>query len=81
MSRDILAIDVGTSALKIGVFSPDLEKRCEASAATHPHIYDRGKADIEPAAWWEALRECCADASRQPCRRRRRLPVRDHARD
>jgi sugar (pentulose or hexulose) kinase len=31
MKRDILAIDVGTTAFKIGVFSPDLEKRCEAS--------------------------------------------------
>ena len=63
MSRDILAIDVGTSALKIGVFSPDLEKRCEAQCAYAPHIYDRGKADIEPEVWWEALRECCAEVA------------------
>jgi xylulokinase len=63
VSGDILAIDVGTSALKIGVFSPDLDKRCEAQRTYAPHIYDRGKAEIEPAAWWEALRECCADTS------------------
>ncbi len=63
MSRDILAIDVGTTALKIGVFSPDLDKRCEAQRTYAPHIYDRGKADIEPAAWWEALRECCAECA------------------
>jgi sugar (pentulose or hexulose) kinase len=63
VSRDILAIDVGTSALKIGVFSPDLEKRCEAQCAYAPHIYDRGKADIEPEVWWEALRECCAEVA------------------
>jgi len=63
VSRDILAIDVGTSGLKIGVFSPDLEKRCEARRAYTPHIYDRGKADIEPEAWWEALRECCAEVA------------------
>ena len=63
MSRDILAIDVGTSALKIGVFGPDLDKRCEARRTYAPHIYDRGKADIEPAAWWEALRECCAECA------------------
>ena len=61
MSRDILGIDVGTSALKIGVFGPDLDLRCEARRTYAPHFYDRGKADIEPGAWWEALRECCAE--------------------
>jgi len=34
VSRDILAVDVGTTALKLGVFSPELEKRCEPPAAT-----------------------------------------------
>jgi xylulokinase len=63
VSPDILAIDVGTSALKIGVFSPDLEQRGEAQRAYAPHIYDHGKADIEPEAWWEALRECCAQVA------------------
>jgi xylulokinase len=61
MNRDILAIDVGTSALKIGVFSTDLEPRCEARRTYAPHLYDHGKADIEPETWWEALRECCAE--------------------
>lgn len=60
--RDILAIDVGTTAMKLGVFSPDLEKRCEVSRSYEVHIYDRGKADIEPEKWWQALRECCHDA-------------------
>jgi xylulokinase len=63
MSSDILAIDVGTSALKIGVFGPDLDLRCEAKRTYAPHIYDRGKADIEPATWWEALRGCCAECA------------------
>jgi sugar (pentulose or hexulose) kinase len=61
--RDILAIDVGTSALKLGVFGPDLDRRCEAQRAYSPHIYDRGKADIDPEVWWEALRECCREVS------------------
>ncbi len=61
MSDDILAIDVGTSALKVGVFSADLEMRCEARRSYAPRIYDGGKADFDPEAWWEALRECCAD--------------------
>jgi len=63
MSGDILGIDVGTSALKVGVFSPGLEQRSEARRTYAPHIYDRGKADIEPEAWWEALRECCAEVA------------------
>jgi glycerol kinase len=43
MKRDILAIDVGTTAFKIGVFSPDLEKRCEASREYEINLYDRGE--------------------------------------
>jgi xylulokinase len=61
VTRDILAIDVGTSAMKLGVFSPTLEKRSEARRAYDPHVYDNGKADIAPEAWWGALRECCAE--------------------
>jgi xylulokinase len=61
MTRDILAIDVGTSALKLGVFTPHLEQRCEARRAYEPHVYDHGKADIAPEVWWEALYDCCAD--------------------
>ena len=61
MTRDILAIDVGTSAMKLGVFSPELEKRSEARRAYDPHVHDRGKAEIAPDLWWQALRECCLD--------------------
>ena len=64
VTRDILAVDVGTSALKLGVFGPDLEKRCETQRAYEPHLYDRGKADIEPETWWQALREGCAEVQR-----------------
>lgn len=61
MTGDILAVDVGTSALKLGVFGPDLEKRGETRRGYEPHLYDRGKADIDPEIWWHALRECCAE--------------------
>lgn len=61
MSLDILAVDVGTTAFKLGVFSPTLEKRCEAARRYDVHVYNRGKADIEPEKWWQALRECCAE--------------------
>lgn len=61
MSPDILALDVGTSALKAGVFGPQLEKRCEAHRAYQPRLYDRGSADVDPETWWQALRACCAE--------------------
>jgi sugar (pentulose or hexulose) kinase len=60
--RDILAIDVGTSGLRLGVFGPSLDKRFEARRSYKPHIYDRGKADIDPKVWWSALCDCCAEA-------------------
>jgi len=59
--RDILALDVGTTAFKMGVFSPELEKRCESARRYDVHVYDRGKADIEPEKWWQALQECCEE--------------------
>jgi len=59
--RDILAIDVGTTAFKIGVFSPDLERRCETSRSYQINLYDHGKADIEPEKWWWALRDSCVE--------------------
>ncbi|MCL5103624.1 MAG: FGGY family carbohydrate kinase [Armatimonadetes bacterium] len=57
--RDILALDVGTTAFKMGLFGPDLEKKLEI---THPYaanFYGGGKADIEPEKWWGALQACC----------------------
>jgi sugar (pentulose or hexulose) kinase len=64
MKRDILAVDVGTSAFKLAVFSAGLEQRCEAARPVEAHVYDEGKADIEPEKWWQALRECCAEVKR-----------------
>lgn len=63
MSGDILAVDVGTSALKLGVFSATLDQRAEARRAYEPHVYGGGKADIEPETWWAALRECCREVA------------------
>ena len=57
--RDILSIDVGTTTFKMAVFSPDLKKKYETSRNYEVHLYDRGKADIDPEKWWQALRECC----------------------
>lgn len=61
MTRDILAIDIGTSGLKLGVFSPDLQRRRVARRSYSPHLYDDGRADIDPQVWWDAIRSCCAE--------------------
>jgi len=61
VSRDILAVDVGTTAFKLGVFSPAMEKRCEAARRYDVNVYGQGRADIEPAKWWQALGECCRE--------------------
>ena len=65
MKRDILSLDVGTTTFKLGVFTSALEKKCEASRAYDVHVYDQGKADIEPEKWWKALRECCTEVRGQ----------------
>ncbi len=62
MKRDILAVDVGTTAFKLAVYAPDLERRWETSRRYDVNVYDGGKADIEPEKWWQALRACCAEA-------------------
>ena len=56
---DILAIDVGTTMFKLGVFSQDMKKKAETSVCYEINLYGGGKSDIEPDKWWEALRECC----------------------
>lgn len=58
---NILAIDVGTTAFKIGVFTPHLEKLYTASRRYEVNYYDQGKADIEPEKWWQALQDCCQE--------------------
>jgi sugar (pentulose or hexulose) kinase len=63
MRRDILAIDVGTSGLKLGVFGPDLEERAIARRVYDINLYDRDKADVAPTTWWTAIREACAEVA------------------
>lgn len=62
MSRDILAVDVGTTALKLGVFSAELELRWETARRYEVHVYDGGKADIHPEEWWGAFADACREA-------------------
>ncbi len=60
---DILAVDVGTSALKLGVFGSDLALRRGAQRSYEPHLYGQGWADVDPGVWWRALRACCAEVA------------------
>ncbi len=58
---DILSIDVGTTTFKMGVFSPGLELKALTTRDYEVHLYDQGKADIDPQKWWDALRSCCQE--------------------
>jgi sugar (pentulose or hexulose) kinase len=57
----ILSMDVGTTAFKLGILSPQLEMIAEASRSYDVNVYSGGYADVEPEKWWRALRECCAE--------------------
>ena len=61
MGRDILAVDVGTSGLKLGVYAPDLELRTSVSREYAPDFRDGGKADVRPETWWDAIASACAE--------------------
>jgi xylulokinase len=63
VNQDILAIDIGTSGLKLGVFSPDLQLRRVAQRTYSTHVYESGKADIDPETWWAAIVSCCAEVA------------------
>ncbi len=59
--KNILSIDVGTTAFKIGVFDSDLKLVCDTSGEYDVNLYDWGKADIEPEKWWQALKSSCEE--------------------
>lgn len=57
--NDILAIDVGTTTFKVGVFSSNLEIKAVTTKYYTINLYDRVKADIDPEKWWKALLDSC----------------------
>ena len=61
MRDHILSLDVGTTAFKLAVLTPQLEIKAEASCSYRVNVYSGGYADISPEKWWSALRECCAE--------------------
>ncbi|MCX6026858.1 MAG: FGGY family carbohydrate kinase, partial [Chloroflexi bacterium] len=59
--RDILAVDIGTTTFKTGVFDSELHLKAGTSRTYGSHLYDRVKAEIDPKKWWEALRSSCSE--------------------
>ena len=59
MGQDILALDVGTSGLKAGVYTSELEPRRAVSQQYEPDIGADGHADVDPQRWWSAIVDAC----------------------
>jgi sugar (pentulose or hexulose) kinase len=57
----ILAADVGTSALKVGVYSVDQTLLASASRSYQFNVHDMGMVDIDPSLWWQAFQEVCGE--------------------
>ena len=55
----ILAADIGTSALKAGVYSMDESLIATASRSYQINVHDMGMVDIDPSLWWLAFQEVC----------------------
>ena len=60
---NIFAVDVGTTAMKFGIYTTDLNNLFIATRWYSINLYERGKTDIEPEKWWKAFVECCQEAT------------------
>lgn len=56
----ILAVDVGTTSLKLGVYQNDVQLVHSFQQGYSINAYGGGSADIDPARWWEAFVAGCA---------------------
>ena len=57
MKQDlIIAVDVGTSSLKVGLIGPDLDVLHSADHAYPVSYPGAGRAEQDPLDWWLALR-------------------------
>ena len=57
--KEILALDVGTTCFKMGVFTSELERLAEHTVPYSVNLYGDGYADIEVDKWWNALTQSC----------------------
>lgn len=59
MSRKILAVDVGTTSFKMGIFNESLSVEKIYQQNYNVDIFNGEKAEIDPGIWWEQLVEGC----------------------
>ena len=62
LKRDrIIAVDVGTSGLRVGVVGRDLQIEAVAIQSYPIRFMHAGHAEQDPADWWQALRQALAE--------------------
>lgn len=59
MDKKILAIDVGTTNLKMGIFNKFLQVEYFFTLQYNVNIFDGDKAEIDPEIWWKAIQKGC----------------------
>ncbi len=60
-SGTILALDVGTSTFKAGVYTSELVLLASASKSYQINVHGQGMVDIDPNLWWQAFLEICQE--------------------
>jgi xylulokinase len=58
-NNKILAIDVGTTSLKMGIFSTSLHREDFYEQPYQVNIFADEKAEIDPEVWWAAIVKGC----------------------
>ena len=59
MNRKILAVDVGTTSFKMGIFDESLSMVKIYQQNYNVDIFNVEKAEIDPEIWWNQLVEGC----------------------
>jgi xylulokinase len=59
MNRKILAVDVGTTSFKMGIFDESLSVEKIYQQNYNVDIFKGEKAEIDPEIWWEQFTEGC----------------------
>lgn len=59
MDKNILAIDVGTTNLKMGIFNEFLQIEYFFTQHYNVNIVNGDKAEIDPEIWWDTIQKGC----------------------
>ena len=62
MNQYLLGIDIGTSACKVGIFTPDGAVKASAGGEYKVSYPKPGWAEQDPEEWWEAVSRAVKDA-------------------